>query len=133
MAAMCQWLHAILPTFVQGSFASLWQSYLGIGPVFSLLQSAAAGGVYAGHIVSAATSTTLFGLLYGIKTLVMPPPKKLKWWETDEFAVALTLFVLLAMLLLVVLGLTRCMQSLARKLRRWSRKMSSPATLERIP
>ncbi|KAG9531664.1 hypothetical protein KCU93_g1626, partial [Aureobasidium melanogenum] len=81
-----------------GSLAALWQSVFGIGPIFSLLQSATTGGVYAATIVSTSTSTMLGGLLYGIKSVVMPPPKKLKWWETEEFdAVVGVLLMLLAM------------------------------------
>ena len=40
----------------------------------------------------------LGGLLYGIKSVIMPPPKKLEWWETEEFeAVAGFLIMLLAL------------------------------------
>ncbi|KAH0022829.1 hypothetical protein KCU78_g5633, partial [Aureobasidium melanogenum] len=78
-----------------GSLAALWQSVFGIGPIFSLLQSATTGGVYAATIVSTSTSTMLGGLLYGIKSVVMPPPKKLKWWETEEFDVVVGLLLML--------------------------------------
>jgi hypothetical protein len=78
--------------------------------VFSLLQSATTGGAYAANIVSTGTSTMLGGLLYSIKTLAMPPPKKLEWWETDEFKGAVVLVMLLAVLMLVVLGLLRCLR-----------------------
>ncbi|KAG9574748.1 hypothetical protein KCU77_g14204, partial [Aureobasidium melanogenum] len=61
-----------------GSLAALWQSVFGVGPVFSLLQSATTDGVYAATIVSTSTSAMLGGLLYGIKSVVMPPPKKLE-------------------------------------------------------
>jgi hypothetical protein len=93
---------------MQGSLATLWQSYLGIGPVFSLFQSAAAGGMYAGNVVSAGTLTMLGGSLYKIFTLVTPPPKKLEWWETDEFKTVAKLVMLLAMLLLAFMLGVKC-------------------------
>jgi hypothetical protein len=37
----------------------------------------------------------LGGLLYGIKSVVMPPPKKLKWWETEEFDAVVGLLLML--------------------------------------
>jgi len=83
-----------------------------------LLQSAATGGVYAGNIVSAATTTVLGGMIHGIKTLVMPPPKKLEWYETDEFKTAVGFIILLAPPLLVIFGLKWCLQAMLRKLRR---------------
>jgi hypothetical protein len=52
----------------------------------------------------------LGGIFYRIRTFVMPPPKKLEWWETDEFKATVGLVMLLAVLLLVVLGLQRCLR-----------------------
>ncbi|KAH0354095.1 hypothetical protein KCU81_g903, partial [Aureobasidium melanogenum] len=78
-----------------GSLAALWQSVFGIGPVFSLLQSATTGGVYAGAIVSTSTSGMVGGLLYGIKSFIMLPPKKLDWWETEEFEAVAGFFIML--------------------------------------
>ncbi|KAG9652514.1 hypothetical protein KCU64_g8352, partial [Aureobasidium melanogenum] len=78
-----------------GSLAALWQSFFGVGTIFSLLQSATTGGVYAATIVSTSTSAMLGGLLYGIKSVVMTPPKKLEWWETEEFHSTVRVVVLL--------------------------------------
>jgi hypothetical protein len=52
----------------------------------------------------------LGGIFYRIRTLVMPPPKKLEWWETDVFEGVVVLVMLLAVLVLVVLGLWRCLR-----------------------
>ena len=49
-------------------------------------------------------------MLYSIKGFVMPPPKKLQWWETDEFKATMGFLMLLVMLLLVVFGLKRCLR-----------------------
>jgi hypothetical protein len=101
--AYCMWLYTVLITTVSGAVAALWQSIVGIGPVFNLFQSATTGEVHAGNMAPAANSTTLDGFLYDIITLVIIPPKKLEWWETDEF-IALTVLAIL-LLLAFMLGL----------------------------
>jgi hypothetical protein len=101
--AYCMWLYAVLITTVSGAVTALWQSIVRIGPVSNLLQSATTAGVSVGDIAPAATPTTLGGLLYDIITLVVTPPKKLEWWETDEFIALMVLVMLL--LLAFMLGL----------------------------
>lgn len=80
------------------------------------------GGVHAGNIVSAGTSTMLSGIFYSIKNLLMPPPKKLEWWETDEFKTVVGFIILLTPPILALLGLKWCLkwclQTLLRKLRK---------------
>lgn len=94
---------------ILGSFAALWQSALGTGPVLNTLLSAGMGGAHAATGVSTSTSAIFGAMFYGIKTLIMPPPKKLEWWETDLFKNVVGLAVLLSTILLVVLRLRRCL------------------------
>ncbi|THY90158.1 hypothetical protein D6C93_06664, partial [Aureobasidium pullulans] len=82
-----------------GSFAALWQSAFGTGPVFNTLLSAGMGGAHAVTVVSTSTSAISGAMFYGIKTPIMPPimppPKELEWWETDVFKNVVGLAVLL--------------------------------------
>lgn len=59
-----------------GSFAALWQSALGTGPIFDTLLSAGMGGAHAATVVSTSTSAIFGAMFYSIKTLIMPPAKK---------------------------------------------------------
>ncbi|THX96930.1 hypothetical protein D6D02_09690 [Aureobasidium pullulans] len=93
--------------FILGSFAALWQSAFGTGPVFNTLLSAGMGGAHAVTVVSTSTSAIFGAMFYGIKTLIMPPPKELEWWETDVFKNVVGLAVLLSTILLIVLRLRR--------------------------
>ncbi|THX42594.1 hypothetical protein D6D10_01842 [Aureobasidium pullulans] len=94
-----------------GSFAALWQSAFGTGPVFNTLLSAGMGGAHAVTVVSTSTSAISGAMFYGIKTPIMPPimppPKELEWWETDVFKNVVGLAVLLSTILLIVLRLRR--------------------------
>ena len=90
-----------------GSSAALWQSALGTGPVFNTLLSAGMGGAHAATVVSTSTSAIFDAMFYSIKTLIMPPAKKLEWWETDLFKNFVGLAVLLSTILLVALSLRR--------------------------
>lgn len=74
--------------------------------------------MYAGNIVSAGSWTMLGGMFYNIKDFVMPPPKKLEWYETEEFKTVMGFIILLTPPILVLLDLKWCLQTLVRKLRR---------------
>lgn len=68
---------------MKGTFTELWDELFGVKPRFT---------VYIGS----ADAIALGELINGIKTLILPP-KKLKWWEREEFHAALgSLVVILA-------------------------------------
>ncbi|CAD0099103.1 unnamed protein product [Aureobasidium mustum] len=63
------------------ALTELWDELFGVRPLYS---------VYIGS-----TDAIILGeLIQGIKTFILPP-KKLEWWETDEFHAAMGLLVLL--------------------------------------
>ncbi|KAG9515793.1 hypothetical protein KCV07_g7176, partial [Aureobasidium melanogenum] len=63
------------------TLTQIWDELFGVKPLFS---------VYIGSI----DAIVLGELLNGIKTFILPP-KKLEWWETEEFHAALGLLILL--------------------------------------
>lgn len=74
-------LYATLLISMKGTFTELWDELFGVKPPFT---------VYIGS----ADAIALGELINGIKTLILLP-KKLKWWEREEFHAALGLLVVL--------------------------------------